>query len=172
MRDDHPIFPDAHAAHGGRADFARNFGDGPERRLVGAIVLGDVERMFFHEVKTLAQLEGGADGLAVVFGHTEKTIDAIVAFRVLDAAGADQRGVYRLRGGENFDGVDVKLAVLIRCAIGVDAQKQVARNRREWRGQLRGVFDIARRELCGGELQSSGIDSAAGAEEVNVQRAL
>src|SRR4029077_4515890 len=48
--DDHPVFTDADAADGGRANFVRDFRDGPERRLVGAVVLGDVERMFFYEV--------------------------------------------------------------------------------------------------------------------------
>src|SRR5437667_6938343 len=109
--------------------------------------------MFLDEVQPLAQLERGADRLAVVFGHTEKTIDAIVAFGIFDAAGADERSVHRLSAGKYFDSVNVKLAVLVRRAVGVNAQDEVARNRREWRGQLRGVFDVARSELCGSELQ-------------------
>ncbi len=120
----------------------------------------------------LAQLEGRANGLAVVFGDAKQAINSVVAFRILDAAGAHQRSVHRLRGGKYFDGVDIKLTVLVRRAIGVNAQNQVARNGSERRGQLRGVFDVARGELRGGELQAGGIDSADGAEEMDVQGAL
>src|SRR5713101_291009 len=117
--------------------------------------------MFFHEVEPLAQLEGRAYRLAVVFGDAEQAFDSVVAFRILDAAGAHQRSVHRLRGGKNLDAIDVELAVLVRRAVGVDAQDQVAWNRGERRGQLRGVFNVAGGELRGSELQAGGIDSAA-----------
>ena len=68
VRDDNPVFADADAADGRRAQTPRDFGDGPERRLVCAVILRDVERMLFHKIEAFAQFEGGADGLAVVFG--------------------------------------------------------------------------------------------------------
>src|SRR5260370_6309905 len=103
----HRIYDNTDSADGGSAVFARDFADGSERRLVGAIALGNVQRMFFHEVKALAQLESRAQRLAVVFRDVEQTIDAVVAFRVLDAAGAYQRGVHRLRGRKNLDAIAV-----------------------------------------------------------------
>src|SRR5277367_2431265 len=59
VRDDHPVFSDAYAAHGGRADSVRDFRDRPQRRLVGAVVLRDVQGMFFYEIEAFAQGEGG-----------------------------------------------------------------------------------------------------------------
>src|SRR5262249_38813100 len=103
VRDDYPILTDADAAHGRRADFARDFRDGPERRLVGAVVLGDVERMLLHEVEALAELEGRANRLAVVFGDAEQALDAVVAFGIFDPARTHERCVHWLRGRENFD---------------------------------------------------------------------
>ena len=150
VRDDHPVFANADPAHGRRANFARNFGDGPKRRLVGAVVLRDVERVLLHEIEALAQFEARADGLAVVFGDAEQAVDAVVAFRILHAAGAHERSVHRLRGGKNLEAVNVELAVLIGRAVGVDAQNEIAWNDSERRGELRGVFDIA-----GGELRTT-----------------
>src|SRR5260370_30550035 len=87
VRDDHPILADAHTAHRGRADFARNFGGGPQRWLVGAVVLGDVKRMLLHEIESLAQLEGRPNGLAVGFGDAEQAGAPVVSLRILDSAG-------------------------------------------------------------------------------------
>src|SRR5437764_14902036 len=143
-----------------------------KRRLVGAVVLRDVERVLLHEIEALAQLEGRADGLAVVFGDAEQAVDAVVAFRILHAAGAHERSVHRLRGGKNLEAVNVELAVLIGRAVGVDAQNEIAWNDSERRGELRGVFDIAGGELRGAELQASGVDAAGGAEEMHMERAL
>ena len=128
--------------------------------------------MLFHEIEALAQLERGANRLAVVFGDAEQAVDAVVAFGILDAAGAHDRGVHGLRGGQDLDAVDVELAVECGRAVGVDAQDEIARNRSERRGELRGEFDVARRELRHVELQAGRVDAGAGAEEMNVQRAL
>ena len=172
VRDDHPVLADADAANRGRADFARNFRNSPERWLVGAVVLRDVERMLLDEIQPLAQLEGRADRLAVVFGDTEKPVDTVVAFGIFDAAGADERSIDWLHCGKNLDSVYVKLAVLVRCAIGIDAQDEVAWNSGERRGQLRSVFDVAGGELRGGELEARGIDAATRAEKMDMQRTL
>src|SRR6266567_1222841 len=169
VRDQHPIFADAHTANGGRADFARNFRAGPERWLVGAVVLRGIKRVFFHKVEAFAELEGCAQGLAVIFGDAHQAIDAVVAFRILDTAGAHQRSVHRLRSGENFDAVNVKLAVLVRRAVGINAKKQIVRNGGDGRGQLRGELDVARGELRSSELQPNRIDSTGGAEKLDVQ---
>src|SRR5262249_22927904 len=114
VSDHYPIFADADSAGGRRAETAGDFRDGPQRGLVGAVVLGGEERMLLHEVETFAQFEGGANGLAIVFSDAEQAVDAVVAFGIFDAAGAHERSVERLGGGENFDGVDVKLTVLCR----------------------------------------------------------
>src|SRR5262249_20068301 len=138
----------------------------------GAVVLRGVEGMLLDEVKPLAQLEGGADGLSVVLGDAEQAVDAVVAFGILDAAGAHERSVYGLRGGPDFDGVAGELAELCGCAVGVYAELQIAGNRRERRSKFGGVFDVVGGERSGGELQAGGVDSSAGAEEVHVQRSL
>src|SRR2546427_11168558 len=114
--------------------------------------------MFLHEVEPLAQFECRANRLAVVFGDAEQTIDAVVAFRILDAAGAHERSVDRLSSGKNLDAIDVKLAARMRRAVSVDAQEQIAGDTGERRGHVRRVFDVARRELRGGELQTGGVD--------------
>src|SRR5207245_1581121 len=145
VRDDHPVFADAHAADGRRPDFARNFRDGPERRLVGAVVLRDVQRMLLHKIQALAQLEGRADGLAVVFGDAQQAVDAVVALGIFDAAGAHKRSVHGLGGGKNLDAVHVELAVLIGRAVSVDAQDEVTRNRRKRRGERRQTRASTRR---------------------------
>ena len=41
---------------------------------------------------------------------THEAVDAVVAFRILDAAGADDGRVDGSRGGKNLDAVDVELA--------------------------------------------------------------
>src|ERR1051326_7634631 len=51
VSDDHPVFPDAHAAHGGRAESARNFRDAPQRGFVDAIILRGMQRVFLHKIK-------------------------------------------------------------------------------------------------------------------------
>src|SRR5580704_14793201 len=128
--------------------------------------------MLFYKIQTLAQFESCADGLAVVFGDTHEAVDAVVAFRILGSAGAHDGGVHRSRRRKNLDAVDVELAAGIRSAIGIDAQNEIAGNGSERRGQLGGIFDVARGELRSGELQTHGIDSAALAEEMDVQCAL
>src|SRR5207302_2283121 len=153
VRDDHPVLADADAANRGRADFARNFRNSPERWLVGAVVLRDVERMLLDEIQPLAQLEGRADRLAVVFGDTEKPVDTVVAFGIFDAAGADERSIDWLHCGKNLDSVYVELAVLVRRAVGVNAQDEVAWNGGERRGQLCRVLNVAGGERRGGKLQ-------------------
>ncbi len=150
VRDHYPIFAEADATDRRRAQASRNFRDGPQRGLIGAIVLRGVQRMLLHEVKALAQLERRANGLAVVFGDAQQAVDAVVAFGIFDAAGAHQRSVQRLRGGENFNAIEVELSVLFWCSVRVNAQDEVARNRGERRGELRGEFGVA-----GGELRGS-----------------
>src|SRR5439155_21947300 len=103
VHDDHPLLADADSTTRGRADCARHFGDSPERRLVGAVVLRDVKRMLLDEIEPLAQLERRADRLAVVFRDAEQAVDSVVAFGILDAAGADERSVHRLSAGKYFD---------------------------------------------------------------------
>ena len=79
-----------------------------------------VQGMLFHKVEALAQFERGADGLAVVFGDAEQAVDAVIAFGIFDAASTHQRGIYRLLRRENFDAVDIELAVLVGHTIGVN----------------------------------------------------
>ena len=137
VRDDHPIFADTDAANRRRAELARNFRDAPERGLVGAVVLRRVERMFFDEIEALAQFERGANRLAVVFGDAEQAVDAVEAFGIFDAARAHDRRVDGLSGRRDLDAVDEELAVERGRAVGVNAQDQIGRNRRERRGELR-----------------------------------
>ncbi len=103
VRDHDPVFADADAAHRGRAEAARDFRDRPQRGLVRAVVLRGVQRMLLHEIETLAQLERRANGLAVVFGDAQQAVDAVIAFGILDAAGAHQRSVHWLWSGKDFD---------------------------------------------------------------------
>src|SRR5579863_6172783 len=163
MRDDHPVFADADAADGGRAETAGDFRDAPECRLVDAVVLRGVQRMFFYEIEALAQLECAANGLAIVFADAEQAVDAVVAFRIFDAAGANDGIICRRVGWKDFDGVDVELAVEIWGAVGVDAQLQIGWDGCERRGEFGDVLDV----ICG-ELQAGGVNAAAGAEEMNV----
>src|SRR5580692_9614220 len=147
-----PVFADAYAADGRRAEAPGDFRDGPQRRLVGAVILRDVQRMLFDKVEAFAKLEGGADGLAVIFRNAHEAVDAIVAFGILDAAAAYDGGVDGSGRGENFDAVDVELAANVGRAVGVDAEDEIAGNGGERRGEFGGVFDVAGGELGGGEL--------------------
>src|SRR5207248_5860231 len=100
MRDDHPVFADADSADGWRAETPRNFRNRPQRRLVAAVVLRGVERMFLHKIKPFAQLERGANGLAIILADAEQAVDAVVTFRIFHAAGAHDGTVQWLRGRE------------------------------------------------------------------------
>src|SRR5262249_39840558 len=129
MGDNDPVFADADAADRRRAQTARDLGDRPKGRLVGAVVLRDVQRMLFHKIEALAEFECGTDRLAVVFGDGEQAVDAVVAFRILDAAGANGGGIRRLCSGRDFDAVDVELAVERGRAVGVDTENKIAGDR-------------------------------------------
>ena len=85
VRDGRPVFAGVHAVHRRRAHGARDFGDGPVGGLVDAVVLRGMNRVLLDEVELAAQHECGAHGLAVIFGDGEQAVDAVVAFRIVDA---------------------------------------------------------------------------------------
>ncbi len=126
-----PVLARVHAGDRRRADRARHFVDRPGSGLVHAVVFGDVERAVLHEVEALAQQERRAHGLPVVFGNAHESADAVVAFGIFGERRAHQRSVVRLGRGKNLDVVDQKSRIERGRAVGVDAQQQVGRNRRE-----------------------------------------
>jgi hypothetical protein len=150
-----------------------NLFDRPQCRLVDAVIGGNVQTAFLHEIDEVAQLERTAYCLATIGRNFQQAGHPVVTFRIVRSGCADDRRILCRVGKKYLDLVDQKRLARRRWnGVRVNPKDQIGRNRGLRRHQVGNELNVFGGCLSGADGHAHANRTQRRAETIDSQNSL